>query len=127
MKKFVIVCLLLLTLGVLVTAFAEPIAEATNTTVYTWSQIGTVTGATAATLLIVQFIKLPLDRIWKIPTRAVVYVIALLLMLAARAFTEGLNVDDIPLIAVNAANVAFSAMGAYEVSFGRNKQLEPSP
>ena len=58
---------------------------------FTWQYIATIAGATAATLLIVQLLKLPLDKVWKIPTRIWVYIIALILMLAAALFTTGLD------------------------------------
>lgn len=86
---------------------------------YTWDLLATTAGATAATLLIVQVLKLPLDRVWKVPTRAVVVVIAFILMLAAQAATRGLTWPDVPLVLVNACMVALAAMGAYEVSFAR--------
>ena len=54
-------------------------------------QAPTTAGATAATLLIVQVLKLPLDRVWRVPTRAVVVVIAFSLMLAAQEATKGLT------------------------------------
>lgn len=91
-----------------------PAAEA-----YTWESLATVAGATAATLLIVQYLKMPLDRVWKIPTRALVYVVALLILLGATAFTRGLTAADAPLLAVNAFVVALAAYGSYELTFGR--------
>ena len=88
---------------------------------FTWTSIATIGGAAAATLLIVQLLKLPLDRIWKIPTRIWVYIIALALMLCATAFTEGLDFNKALLTAVNAVIVALAAMGTYEMTFGRQK------
>lgn len=87
---------------------------------YTWAQLATIIGATAATLLIVQYVKLPLDKVWKIPTRAIVYGISLVIMTAAQAFTKGLEVADVPLLIFNAFLVATSAMGTYEVTFAKN-------
>lgn len=87
---------------------------------FTWEYIATIAGATAATLLIVQLLKLPLDRVWKIPTRIWVYIIALALMLAAAGFTTGLDLQTVLLTAVNACIVALAAMGAYEMTFNRN-------
>ena len=81
---------------------------------FTWASIATIGGAAAATLL-------PLDRMWKIPTRIWVYIIALALMLCATAFTEGLDFNKALLTAVNAVIVALAAMGAYEMTFGRQK------
>lgn len=84
---------------------------------FSWEQLATIAGATTATLLIVQLLKLPLDKVWKIPTRIIVYVIALALMLVATAFTTGLTWSNAGLAAVNAVIVALAAMGAYEVTF----------
>ena len=84
---------------------------------FSWSQLATIAGATTATLLIVQLLKLPLDRIWKIPTRLVAYVIALIIMIVATAFTEGLTASNAGLAVINAVIVALAAMGAYEMTF----------
>ena len=94
---------------------------------YTWQHLATIAGATAATLLIVQFLKLPLDRIWKIPTRAVAYAIALILMLAAQHFTAGLTWETTALAVVNAFVVALAAFGSYELTFSKSDQDKHSP
>lgn len=89
---------------------------------FTWAYIGTIAGATAVTLLVVQFLKVPLDRIWKIPTRVFVYIIAAVLMIAAKAFTSGIaSLNDVLLVLTNAFIVATSAYGSYEITF---KKLE---
>lgn len=88
----------------------------------TWEYLATIAGATAATLLIVQFLKVPLDRVWKIPTRAFVYFIALMLLLAGTYFTTGLTVNTALLTAVNAVIVALTAYGSYEVTFARKNK-----
>lgn len=107
---------------------AEPAAPAAVSLVETapltadpfdWSQLATIAGATLATLLIVQLLKFPLDKVWKIPTRIVVYVIALIIMVAATHFTSGLTGDRIGLAAVNAVIVALAAMGSYELTFAK--------
>lgn len=118
MKK-IIFCLVLLfaMLTMCTVALAEGELPAEP---FTWDYIATIAGATAATLLIVQLLKLPLDRVWKIPTRIWVYVIALVLMLAATLFTVGLDFKTGLLTAVNAAIVSLAAMGAYEMTFNRN-------
>ena len=87
----------------------------------TWTYLATIAGATAATLLIVQFLKVPLDTVWKIPTRIFVYFIALVILLAATAFTTGLTFNAAILTAFNAFIVALTAYGSYEVTF---KKLE---
>lgn len=86
---------------------------------YSWEYLATIAGATAATLLIVQFLKLPLDKIWKIPTRLVVYVISLIIILLAQYFTIGLTIQSGILSIINAFVVALAAMGAYELTFAK--------
>ena len=114
MKKLFL-CLLLVSIMLMpVVALAE---GELPTDPFTWEQLATIAGATLATLLIVQLLKLPLDKVWKIPTRIVVYVIALIVMLLATYFTSGLTVNTALLTAVNAVIVALSAMGAYELTF----------
>ena len=93
---------------------------------FSWEQLATIAGATTATLLIVQLLKLPLDKVWKIPTRIVAYVIALALMIVATAFTVGLTWSNAGLAAVNAVIVALAAMGAYEVTFHKLEDKKPA-
>lgn len=85
----------------------------------TWTYLATIAGAAAFTLLIVQFFKAPLDKVWKIPTRVFAYVIALAIMLVATAFTTGLTIDSVLLTAANAFLAAMSAYGAYEITFAK--------
>ena len=113
MRKFFAIILLVLMILPAV-AFAE---GELPTEPFTWAQLATIAGATAAVLLIVQLLKLPLDRVWKIPTRIVVYIISLILLLLATLFTDGLTVQTGLLTAVNAVIVALAAMGAYEMTF----------
>ena len=86
---------------------------------FTWAYLATIAGATAATLLIAQFTKMPLDKVWKIPTRVLVYVIAFLILLLAQLFTGGLTVDKFVLTAVNAFVVALAVYGSYELTFAK--------
>jgi len=110
-------------------AFAEADAAAgAALTPYTWESLATIGGATSATLLIVQYVKVPLDRWFHIPTRLVVLLIALVLMTAAKAYTTGLIWQDVPLIVINAFLVSLAAMGAYEVSFANvEKKARTAP
>lgn len=114
MKKLFLCLTVLIVLLMPIVALAE---GELPTDPFTWEQLATIAGATLATLLIVQLLKLPLDKVWKIPTRIVVYVIALIVMLLATYFTSGLTVNTALLTAVNAVIVALSAMGAYELTF----------
>ena len=86
---------------------------------FTWQYLATITGAAAFTLLVVQFFKVPLDKIWKIPTRLLAYIIALLTMIVATAFTSGLDVQTILLAAANAFIAALMSYGAYELTFAK--------
>ena len=123
MKKFFAIILLVLMI-LPVVAFAE---GELPTEPFTWAQLATIAGATAAVLLIVQLLKLPIDKVWKIPTRIVVYVISLIILLLATLFTDGLTVQTGLLTAVNAAIVALAAMGAYEMTFRKldEKKVQP--
>jgi cell division protein FtsW (lipid II flippase) len=115
MKKL-LCCLVLFTAFLLIGSVALAEGEL-PTEPFTWEYLATIAGATVATVLIVQMLKLPLDRIWKIPTRIVVYFISLVILLLATLFTSGLTVQNGILTAVNAVIVALAAMGAYEVTF----------
>ena len=72
-------------------------------------------------------LKLPLDKVWKIPTRIVVYVISLILLLLANLFTDGITVQTGLLTAVNAVIVALAAMGAYEMTFRKLDEKKQPP
>lgn len=85
---------------------------------FTWELLATMAGATAATTLIVQFLKLPFDKVWKIPTRIVVYVIAAIIMFAVLIATAvPFSFNNVALTLINAVVVALAAMGTYEVTF----------
>ena len=115
MKKL-LCCLVLLMALMLISSVAMAEGEL-PTEPFTWEYLATIAGATVATLLIVQLLKLPLDKVWKIPTRIVVYVISLIILLLATLFTGSLTVQSGVLTAVNAVIVALAARGAYEVTF----------
>lgn len=139
MKKFF--CFLMLTAVLALTlvpmlAFAEgevsaPLATDANlpaaagtpaltpTDPFSWEYLVTIAGAAAFTLLVAQFLKFPLDKVWKVPTRIVVYVIALAVMLIATAFTTGLTAQNTLLAFVNAFVAALTAMGGYEITFAK--------
>lgn len=113
MKKFFMFLFLILLL-LPVMAFAE---GELPTEPFTWAYLVTIGGATVAVLLFVQVIKMPLDKIWKIPTKIVVYVISLIVLLLATYFTTGLTASDGFLAAFNALIVTAAAWGLYEVTF----------
>ena len=117
MKK-IIYCLLLIMALVLMCSVAMAEGEL-PTDPFSWEQLATIAGATLATLLVVQLLKLPIDKIWKIPTRIVAYFIALVIVLLATHFTVGLTWRNGILAALNAVIVALAAMGSYEVTFAK--------
>lgn len=134
MKKIcALITLLLLTFALFCgAAFAEnvpPVAGsgALPTEPFSWEYLATIAGATLATMLIVQLLKLPLDKVWKIPTRIIVYVIALIISLLATQFTVGLTVQNGLLTAVNAVIVALAAMGGYEVTLAKLEKKNKVP
>jgi len=94
---------------------------------FSWEYLATIAGATLATMLIVQLLKLPLDKVWKIPTRIIVYVIALIILTVATHFTVGLSWEKFGLAAVNSVIVALTAMGGYEVTLAKLKKKNKVP
>lgn len=103
----------------LVEVATEVVASEIPTTPMTWEQLATIAGAATATLLIVQLLKLPLDKVWKIPTRIIVFLIAAIVMLLATYFTQGLSWNTALLTLLNAVIAALTAMGAYELTFAK--------
>lgn len=122
MKKLLF-CLVLIIALLLMSGVAMAEGEL-PTDPFSWEQLATIAGATLATLLIVQLLKLPLDKIWKIPTRFVAYVIALIISLLATQFTTGLTLQNGILAAINAVIIALAAMGAYEITFRKLKSAD---
>lgn len=98
---------------------AQALAEAAGAAMqpYTWESLSTLAGATAATLMIVQFTKTPLDKVWYIPTRFLVYLVAAAILMTARAFMGGITAQGVMLSLVDAVLVALSAYGSYELTF----------
>ncbi len=84
---------------------------------FTLDYLGTFAGIVAIITLIIQFTKMPLDRIWKIPTRFVVWVLSYILLVAVSILTDNFTAEMTVLNALNAVLVAWTAMGAYEVTF----------
>lgn len=123
MKKLLSVIVVLMALAIIflcpVQASAEDAAELVTapTEPVTWEYLVTVAGASLMTLLIVQFIKAPLDKIWKVPTSFVAYLIALAILAAAHAMTSGMDTNTFLLCLLNAFIAATSAMGMYEKTF----------
>lgn len=121
-KMFAFLIVLLLLLPVVALAEGELPTEP-----FTWQYLATIIGATAATLLIVQLCKFPLDKVWKIPTRFVVYAIALIIIETATYFTSGLDANSAILNILNAGIIALAAMGAYEMTFRKVDEQRTKP
>ena len=124
MKKLIcLLAVMLIAALFCVAAFAEEASTvgggALPTEPFSWEYLATIAGATLATMLIVQLLKLPMDKVWKIPTRIIVYVIALIISLLATQFTVGLTMQNGLLTAVNAVIVALAAMGGYELTLAK--------
>ena len=136
MKK-IFVWLLLLLFLLPVAAMAEELAEVAvevvaseiPTNPVSWDQLATIGGAAMATMLIVQLLKLPLDKVWKIPTRIIVFVIAFVVLILATYFTQGLSWNTALLTVINAVIVALTAMGGYELTFAKleKKKVNAEP
>lgn len=110
--------LLVMTLAMLLVFAIPACAEAFQPGVnafFDWSYLATYSGAVAAVVFIVQFLKLPIDRIGHVPTRVLVYVVSLAVLLLAQLFTaQAFTPEVVALAALNAVIVAFAAMGVYE-------------
>ena len=117
MKKL-LYCLMLISVLMLTCTVAMAEGEL-PTEPFTWAYLATIAGATVATVLIVQLLKLPMDKVWKIPTRIIVFLIAAIVLLLATYFTQGLTWENALLTILNAVIVALAAMGAYELSFAK--------
>ena len=124
-KKWLAVLLLLFPAFAVAEELAEVAVEIVASEIPTqpvsWAQLATIGGAAMATMLIVQLLKLPLDKVWKIPTRIIVFVISFIVLILATYFTQGLDWNTALLTVINAVIVALTAMGAYELTF---KKLE---
>ena len=108
----------------LVEVATEVVASEIPTNPVTWEQLATIGGAALATMLIVQLLKLPLDKVWKIPTRIVVFFIAFVVLILATYFTDGLSWNTALLTIINAVIVALTAMGGYELTFAKLEKLK---
>lgn len=100
------------------------LTETPNVDPFTWQYLATIAGSSAFTLLVVQFLKAPLDTVLKMPTRAFAYCVSLAVMLVATAFTTGITPNSALLSVVNAFLSALTAMGAYEMTFAKTEKTE---
>ena len=80
---------------------------------FDWSILGTLAGAVAAVAVLTEITK-NLPGVRKIPTQIWSYVLALVVLICAQAFTTGLTASSAVLALVNAAVVSLAANGGYE-------------
>ena len=114
MKKLTLLAMVFVMLLLAVPACAEAITPGTDA-FFDWGYLATYSGAVAAVVFIVQFLKLPVDKIGHVPTRILVYVVSLAVLLFAQMFTgNSFSPEVIVLAVLNAVIVAFAAMGVYE-------------
>lgn len=79
---------------------------------FDYKYLGTLAGATAATILIVEFIK-DIQPIKKIPTRCLVLTIAFILVISVTLAKGEFIFSNIPLYIINALLVTSSAIGSW--------------
>ncbi len=79
----------------------------------TWSVLGTYAGALAMVMILTQLTK-NIAFIEKWPTQIWSYAVALITLLLAHAFTDGLSLQATALCVFNAAIVALGANGGFE-------------
>lgn len=81
---------------------------------FDWSILGTLAGAVAAVAVLTEITK-SLPGTSKIPTQIWSYVLALIVLICAQAFTAGLKASSAVLALVNAAMVSLAANGGYDL------------
>lgn len=96
---------------------ADVIAEATEP--LTWEYLVTVGGCAVFVMIVVQMTKAQLDKLIKIPTAWYAYILAVLTMLLATAFTAGLSVSSGVLTLFNGWIVAATASRTYDALAGQ--------
>lgn len=100
-------------------ALAEEASPLIGTAFFDWATLGTFAGAVAAVVFITQLLKLPLDKVWRIPTQIVVYVLSLAVLLIGQLVQGHFAWDQLVLCVLNAAVVALMAMKSYEIAIGK--------
>ena len=81
-------------------------------TFFDWATLGTFAGALAAVTLITELIK-EVPGIAKIPTQFVSWVLGIVVLLLASAFTGSLTAQSAILCVFNGAMVSLAANGGY--------------
>ncbi len=117
MKKFLFGLLLMLGLLIMLPLAALAVETQLPTDLLSWGDLGILGVAAGLTVYIVQLLKLPVDKVFgHVPTRIVVYTVALSILITAQIFVPGLGGltwDSGILCAFNAVLVALAAMATY--------------
>ncbi len=86
---------------------------------FTLESMGTFAGMVVVLTVIVQFLKPLLDKIVKIPTRYVVWIIAIAISTAYEAIAGSFTGESILLLLLNSVVLTMASMGTYEVTFAK--------
>jgi peptidoglycan/LPS O-acetylase OafA/YrhL len=118
----------LFVLAVMSPAFADDGSVPTPDNYMSLGFLGTFAGAVAAVVLVVQFLKAPADKVWKIPTRYVAFIVALIILFVFEAAVNRLSTPGWYIVVpFNAILVALTAMGSYDTAKAivNNKSVPP--
>lgn len=126
MKKVFAILMAMLMVTLPVIAVAEAPATASTADVIadaaeplTWDYLVTVGGCAVFVMIVVQMTKAQLDKLIKIPTAWYAYILAVVTMLLATAFTAGLSVSGAVLTLFNGWIVAATASRTYDALAGQ--------
>ena len=114
-----LVCVLLLLTPFMGVALAEGIAAEAVAEAFTWEYLATVGGCAVFVLMFVQATKAMLDKIVYIPTTLYAYIIAVVTLVAATAFTGQLTLSNGLLTLFNAWLASATASKTYDVVSGK--------
>lgn len=89
---------------------------------FTWEYLTTVGGCAIFVLLFVQATKKILDKLIVIPTTLYAYIIAVITMLAATAFSGGLTLSNGLLTLFNGWLVSATASKSFDVISGKQRE-----
>lgn len=113
----VLVVLMLLLMPFMGTALAEGAVEV-EADPLTWEYLATVGGCAVFTLLFVQMTKAMVDKLFYIPTTLYAYVIAVVTLLAATAFSGNLTLSSGLLTLFNGWMASATASKTHDVMSG---------
>lgn len=121
MKRFLMLIILMLIILTMFIVFAAPAlaAEADEAPAipagdfFTWSMLGTYTGAVAATMLFTQLFK-EIGFISRIPTRIFSYFVAVIILILATLFSGYLTLSSGVICLFNAIIVSLAANGSFD-------------